>query len=289
MLSYDAVKIIALVVGVCALWSLVFTLTAAKTTSGQSFCVFIGTSVSSEPTNDLLSEMQDNGAFSYNILDAYTRLSDEQYYTTLLSSYAMTGELDVAVVTNVAKEENTSSEFATLVDGYEAYEIFLLLDDCEAYLRNFGTNATKSNADIRTVEFDREKIALNFRTMSKGDNRYRTEEQILSGIEQEIVRINDLRKALISVNGVIAAHPELLTYYKRSEESGSPDDVAKAYGIDVSKIKGGKKDIVSLWNNGNDAQNIVLVFFDMESFQPDMQYECVSFLNYIFSVYGNYN
>ena len=70
MLSYDWIKIIGIIVAICIVWSLVFTMTATQITTTQKFYVYnyLGNNAFDDPFRKLYDQTHKN-EFSYEIIE----------------------------------------------------------------------------------------------------------------------------------------------------------------------------------------------------------------------------
>ncbi len=225
MLSYDWISIIIGAIVAIVVWSLVFTMTATRITSAQQFTVFnyMG-NLSFSNTNfyDVYGKAFMDGKFSAEVLELedFDLPMQEEVASTLLEGHLGTNNGDLVFAANifdeksqgykdpVTEEEKHYTYLEEFLRGYH-YHLFNLDTEAEngffkrmeAYLNVYfeggyenGTlNKTKAEADFRA------------RIKANKDKRYKKEEQILVGLEQDYERLEKYRDALVEFYGYLDA------------------------------------------------------------------------------------
>ena len=88
MLSYDWLKIIGMIVGICVVWSLVFTMTATQITPTQKFYTYsyVGTNFT-----DAFAKEYKKEVFSYEVIEAKTEVLSSEVNTGAIGSGSTSG------------------------------------------------------------------------------------------------------------------------------------------------------------------------------------------------------
>lgn len=173
-----------------------------------------------------------------------------------------------------------------------------------------GLNSNYDNLDqVFSEQFSQSKISKNFRSRMKKDNRFRKEDDIQKGIKQETARIKKLVKEVLDFDKVLQKEELLYKYTKYSQavEEYAEDDYYSneyftarerekklgrenaAYGINVAKLNlftNTEKavttkyfQLANLDPESVSSDNVVMMAFNFRSYQPDLQFECISFMN----------
>ena len=138
MLSYDWLKIIGMIVGICVVWSLVFTMTATQITPTQKFYTYsyVGTNFT-----DAFAKEYKKEVFSYEVIEAKTEVLSSEVNTILEARFAV-GEGDLIFLANA---KNAKDKYkATDENG----NVLKDENDKEIYLYNNYTQ-TFANGRVR--------------------------------------------------------------------------------------------------------------------------------------------
>lgn len=303
MLSYDWIFILVVVVIACVAWSLIYTMAGVRLSVGQTFNIQYYYSVNASKSKQLTSDLTDRNVFSYDVIGGvHAEAVDEQYGAQILSARASTHEGDVMIIDNEpktqevtldgVKTEVTFSNFMAFVDGYPMYDMEQLLNDAEAYLAQFYTGDALDDA----------KIEAHFDERMKGDNRYRKEDARREGVIAEIARISALETEVAAFRSLFEQHKDLFVSYSRytyryylGEAKKEEIQAPKYYGINLGYLAGyrGEKESVSsmFWLSGDteetaSAEHVVLTVYNYLQYQPDLQFEAISFINYLVRTYS---
>lgn len=250
MLSYDWLKIILSIAAGILVWSLVFTTTATRITPSQSFGIFnyLGSSVSTK-FNDYADRPE---LFSYEVLEVSAQdlnVSGDQYAFQIMEARLATDEADVMFVANIdggylEYSENGETKKATYLEDflYRYYAYAYRLDDADGqkgyltqmkeYLNGYY-NGDYTNAD----GLDEQKVESDFRARAKNnkDKRYKTEEKIQQGVQDDIQRIQSYRQSLVDFyeyldKGYIQLTQETLHFV---DSNGQPHDITGSFSINL--------------------------------------------------------
>lgn len=318
MLSYDWLKILIVVIAAIFVWSLLFTTTATRCTDGENFylVVYEGVKTTNASSNaKYLDDMTNEGAFSYDVLSrSVTEISSTGQYSAsyMLSLRLSTHEGDVFLsgggndLRKAQEEGKAEIETVAQVQYLVNNGILQSIDDLLVAAREYCTKSfiTENGDGTYTVnEKEIEKYFREYRIRSARNYKktYRTEAQITEGVKKEIERIETIYKNYLYITKAIektkGTENDFLWYtakmYRETEGGEVKYKDTKAYGIDLSKVKGGSEEVESQWylidKEGKiTTDGLVLTVFDYTQYQPDMQYETLSFLAHTLRKFGNY-
>lgn len=315
VLSYDWIKMIAMVVAVVLVWSLLWTMFSPRASVGQTFDLFVYSDFAGKGAGEALSEAKEGGAFSYDVLKFGSRELLSDYYSTIMSAVTPSGEGDVMITSDFPEAvEKNESKARTFIDGYGniVYSYDALIADAKNYCtsNDFVISNGEGGYSLNSAA-----IEVYFRKRMKDDPRFRTEEKILAGLENEKARIKKVWNDAVSVEYVLTSHPELIWEYDRYEQTVNAqpegdkkqeyEDMkneygggVKKYGVNLGKLSGGEKQITDLYSKvvyddegkivSSTADGIIMFVFNFKSMQPDLQYESLGFVKYIISAYSNF-
>lgn len=321
LLSYEWVKMIALIVAGVVVWSLLFTTLGTRITVGENFTFFTYEgvyTVGSENKNEtLLNEAKNKGYFSYDVLETNSSsiVSGGQYTATYMLSLKMTTQDgDVMIISDgravTEKEEGESvSDLGTIINSGYLCDIQTLLTKARDYCVYDHLFITENEDGTYTVNEDViRKYFLEVRVKSAKNYKktYRTAEQKENGAKLEINRIKKLYENYLYVSKAIAKaksndsdflwYGEIYTYDSKGNVIKEKTEV-RPFGIDLYKlntpfIESGIPDIANTWYTYADgkttAEGLVACVFDFTSYQPDLQYETLGFLRYLIETYSGY-
>ena len=298
-LAYEWILTIVAAVAAIIVLELIYTVAAVRLSVGQQFKYYMDEDlyVYDRSMGDIYSllgvDMGKNGkTFSFDVLSVETENLTSSY--NVLSTRLSVQEGD-AIFTSSFEEEGKSVRVKTVIDEFPVYDMEGLKNSAKEYLQKF----VRSGGDIYTEgDYDETKIKNYFDKRMKGDNRFRTEKEKEEGRQNEIGRITKLAKDVKDFETLMTIGEEKGLFYKytkyeqaaasneyysaayeREKEKGKEDLV---YGFNMAALTGGAKnvsDYLKLSGDKTDGANgVVLVLFDFSDDQPDLQYECISFV-----------
>lgn len=314
-LSYDWIKIVALVLGICFFWVIAYTIGAPRASTGQQFHLFVYTNgfnayVGAE---DVLDAMKNDGAFSYDVLSFNTRTMTSDTYETIIGTVTYASEGDVMICSNYTSDENPNdSDFKSFIDNYGTQ-----LFDYESIIKSAKEYCTKQGLiylDSTTGEYktDNAKIRSYFASRMQKDPRYRNKEseKYEQGVLNEIERIKLIWNNANTLEQCLEQHPELKSDYRRYEQylANNEDDeealtyynneTVKTWGINLGALTDGANSITDVYSSavydeegnliGVSADNIVICVFSYINAQPDHVYESLGAVNYFIKNYSNF-
>ena len=221
MLSYDWIKIVGIIVAICIVWSLVFTMTATRITTTQQFKVYnyAGNRSFSNDFIDLYNRAFDK-EFSYEIIEIGQEELNQELNTILEARFAV-GEGDLMFIAHAenkndaytvgeGEESQTYYRNYTETFAYSRVRFLYSLDGEDSYFKGIEEYLSKyfvdgsGNGDWENGELDEEKAKADFRARVKKDKRFKTEAQLLQGEKDDIARLNSYRDALKEFYGYYA-------------------------------------------------------------------------------------
>ncbi len=308
MLSYDWIKIIAIAAAAIIVWSLLFTMLATRATIGQTFYFYYFNDMELKNNEKLntLDYLKEKNALSYDVLE-FTQgsFSDDSQTSQAMAAWFSAKQGDILWVSDVKPEPEKEGEetFSRLQQFATSYYSILAplgedyVDDdgkivkedylktCEKYLAQFYTDG-----DFREGNLEAGAVENSFRTRMKKDKRYKTEAQIAEGIKDETARIENLRDSYLNVQkalevGVLSIK-ETKIWQDKNNDNNVDDDEWKTVrcAFDLSNLT----NITEYITNGDkDKSNegICLSVFDWAASQYDLQFEPITYLNFILTTY----
>ncbi len=316
LLSYDWLKIVAVSVAAIFVWVLIFTMTATRITSAQTFTVvnyFGNAAMPSGGKGSIYNAYKEN-VFSYEVIETsqVDAPASGEYGHTVLEARMSTSEGDVVFVPNV---EDASSEYEVTVNGVTekkrdtylqqllsryGYQLFKLDPNAEdGYFKSMERflNRYYEN-DYKGGQLNESLVEQDFlaRIQKNKDKRFKTDAQIEQGIQDEIKRIQKYRDALIEfygyVNEGLVAFTSTAIY---DHETGEVSPIYNGiYSINLCPNKdtmGELKNVAYYYETvkneeGNDvlsptALNMNVAFLNFEDTEDSFEYENLLYVNYV--------
>lgn len=308
MLSYDWIKIIAIAAAAIILWSLLFTMLATRATIGQTFYFyyFNGMTLKNSERVNTLDYLKEKNALSYDVLEfSVGSFGDDANASQAMAAWFSAKQGDILWSSDLkdppTKEgEETFSKLQSFATAY--YSILAplgenLLDDkgtlvkedyllaCEKYVARFY-----AGEDIDKGELDTDAVENHFRTRMKKDKRYKTESQITEGIKDETARIRNLRDSYLNVRkalevGVLSIRDTKIWQDKNNDNKVDDDEWKIVHcAFDLSNLT----NITEYIDNGKkdkSSEGLSLSVFDWASDQYDLQFEPITYLNFLLTTY----
>lgn len=295
-LAYEWILTIIVAAAAIIVWELVYTVSAVRLTTGQSFKFYYDENVASLG-DGYFYEMLSDDVFSYDVKELSSESLSSSY--NVLSTRLSVFEGDVIFTDCVAKEDG-NVRAAELVDQY-GYNYERLLSDAKSYLSAFLK--TEGENPLVYENLDENKIIANFNARAKKrvyKNSLRAGE---ISFNDELDRIKKLCAETSDFERLLSCGKEGLFYrytrYEQSAKNASDKDKAAyetlvgkekdagrenaVYGIDLGVLTGGKNSVTKYVKRAGeaDASGVTILVFDFKSEQEDLQYEAISFINAI--------
>lgn len=216
LLSYDWLKIVALIVAIIFVWSLVFTMTATRITPAQQFTVFNHQANVSLDLGKFYNEYNksiEKGVFSYEVIETNTMdlTTANEYVATMMETRLSTNEGDMIFVPHIGDKdyavkpteeggattytltyaESFFARYYAYVENFDDY-----LGDMETYLQTYF------GEEWETGTLDDAKVESHFRAriQKNKDKRFKKDGEIAQGIADEKQRLEKYRTALMTFN-----------------------------------------------------------------------------------------
>ncbi|MBQ6727594.1 MAG: hypothetical protein IJQ87_01510 [Clostridia bacterium] len=299
------ITIVAAVVAIIVL-ELIYTVAAVRLSTGQQFKYYLDEDLyvydgsAYEIYNLLGVENGENGkTFSFDVLSVESENLTSSYNVLSVRLSVQEGD---AIFTSVKEKEDGSVRAKTIIDQFPVYNLQLLLDSAKEYIAQFKVGDN----------LDENKIRAHFDERMKGDNRFRTEAEKEAGRQNEIGRIVKLAADVEDFETLMTIGEEKGLFYKytKYEQAATNEDNENAraayekektdgrenvvYGINMGALthapeKTDKKNVSDyLKLSDGTAENVVLILFDFSSYQYDLQFECISFVNTLVKEFSDF-
>ncbi len=312
--SYEWILLIAIAVAGILIWELIYTMAGVRLTTGQEFKYYYDETVIGRQAQVLDDELGEAKTLSFDVLNrSYEALNDTM---NVLSTRLSVQEGD-AIFTDCEPDKKAEdlkeNEYNTnrandIIDGYNMYSYDKLVEDAENYLKGF-LPAGSTDSALVYANLDQAKIKANFNKRLGRDNRFRTEAEKVKGIEMEKQRIEQLCEEVTFLKGILeydktlSADDSLFYSYKKYEQASNVQDdfdekkyedlmdkEPQRYGLKMEKLVGGKtigNYVTTRKASTASAEYVVLIIFNFRTYQPDLQYETISFVNYLIRTFSN--
>ncbi len=292
LLSYDLLKICALIVAGVILWSLLFTMFGDSLSEGQSLNVYwYNVSVYGEEINGLLEkksegdfksyEVHETTAYNFGVYSANDMTMPQQF-----AAWTSVGQIDIFIVSNAKDIETEKKDEngipvkvkTSVADNYIHYfaDLNKVVLEAEKYLKKFGYSETLENTENFST------VKSYFHSRKRKDNFYR---HGMINENQEVDRFEKIRYSAEKMKKWLA--DETLDIWVKEEIEGKE----VICGIDMGKLeKVGantqtKKSASTLcgYNVANKkegekaSEGVMLAIFNNQTHQPDLFYESLSF------------
>ncbi len=306
-LSYEWILILIMTVVAVFVLEFVYTVASVRLSTGQQFKIYYDQNLFSDRVAKLYTLMDRKQPFSYDVL----KLDSENLSpnNNVLSIRLSIQDGDVIFTDSLEFEEDGETKLESVrakevIDANPVYTLDNLLIDAKTYLRTFLENEqAPENAELDFQNLSLDKISNHFLNRMKKDNRFRSDEQKADGIIKERERIEKLCRDVKIFQNFLNTAPTSAFYtytkyeqlveketasskesnyqklYQREKDEGREN---ARYGINVSALKtAGKTDPAEYFKvKGKEtADNVVLMAFNFIEFQPDLQFECISFIS----------
>ena len=289
VIVYDGLKIILLSVIICIIAVLVFNAITKKPSDGQDFKLIVDDElITGDDTNPFFAELfsngVENGGYSYETLKGelmYLKGNDESPKSYMLNNvYADIAQDDVCVLA-----EDT---YLGYVSRNNAIDLLQYVDGALNYLTSEGL------CDLNGV-FNVDKVNAYFDRTRGKDSRFKTEEQIKKGKEDELKRLKAIYNNATKLKNCFQAHPELLD--QRTFTYGGVEITGK-FALVLDKFDGNNdRRIENLFkraykDEGGEVkyttQGIYIAIGNNSIENGDLFYENLAFLYTLINTYSTY-
>lgn len=230
MLSYDWVKIVFTAAAVIIVWVLIFTMTATRITSAQTFtvCNYVGNAALGTEFSKSYNEAYTENKFSGEVLKLTTvdLVGNGDYAWQVLEARVATDEGDVMFIsqqpdpdtayavesvdeTTGEKVEETLYKTTYLQSFLRSYRFKLhdlSLESENGFFKQMENYLSKYYTDYQNPDsLNEEKVEEDFlaRIKRTKDKRYKKQAQIEQGIAESVERMEKYRAALVAFYGYL--------------------------------------------------------------------------------------
>lgn len=291
-LAYEWLLIVAIAIAVIVGWELIFGIFSVKLKVGEQFKCLYDYELEYQGSSKLSNDLYEQEVFSPFILEWGTEeLSNN---AELINARLGTQDADVMFTSSV-KDEKGNNRVNDFIDHYlyPVYSYEELLAKAKEYLGSFAVNEGVDVTEFSNLSA--QKIEESFLVRYKKDNRFRTDEQKAQGVLEEKARLQNLCEEVKYFENALTVGKErgIFYTYTRFEqlnriEGGHDDWVAEevknqAFGLDMGKLTGGEQvpQAYAKLSGTTDANGVVLIVFNFNDYQYDLQFESISFINMI--------
>ncbi len=286
-ITYDFIKVIAVMLALCVVLLVVFNAVSDKPTSAQSFYVLCDNEVIIGEDGDMLPidtarKGAKNGGFSYDILQVTTKPIETGAYTAsyMLKTSAELGDDDIFIT-----QEKLGREY---LNGYFATDIVGFVDKAFQY-------CTDNDFFSKSGTINEENIKQYFLKTRKNDNRFRFTDKS-EGIALEIQRIKTIWENATVLQKVFTEHSEIFSDKFTSFTWGGRE-ITGSFAIDLSKLTGG--DVLSnafklaVVNEDSGeisytSDGLYLFLGNNQDVNGDLDYESLAYIRTIIEKYSNF-
>lgn len=294
--AYEWIITVVAAVAAIIVLELIYTVAAVRLSTGQQFKYYMDEDlyVYDSSTGDIYSLLgvktgKNGKTFSFDVLSVEAENLSSSY--NVLSVRLSVQEGDAIFTSSLEKDGTVRAK--SIIDEFSVYDMQSLLNSAKEYIAQF-----KGDGD----SLDENKIRDYFDKRMKGDNRFRTESEKEEGRQNEIERIKKLSLDVQDFETLMSVGEEKGLFYKytKYEQSATTvdDETYRAayekektegrenfvYGFNMAAMthapertdKRNVSDYLKL--SGGTAYGVVLVLFDFSAEQPDLQFECISFV-----------
>lgn len=301
-LSYEWIIMILITVLAIVGFEFLYIVSGVRLTTGQTFCYYYDENVSGVNDISFLNTITTTNTFSYDILNIKNEKISSEY--NVLNVRAQTQELDAIFTDTYSSNGEGEYKFnkaKKLIDEYDVFSVEDteggIINGAKKYLSQFLSNPDGDPLDFNGL--DKAKIQSHFKERTKNHRVYRN--SINAGeisVENEYQRIQKLCEdtsfliKALQYDDTLPEESKIFYSYKRYEQANASgeksrpvEETAKRFGLNVSRLGDEARKFFTMTETEKQA-DIILVLFDYTGYQPDLQYESISFMC---SVIKNYS
>ncbi len=302
LLQYEWIIIAIVTAIIIVAVNMLYVVTAVRLSAGQHFHYFFDENVNNayeDSFYNLLTKEPPENTFSFDVLEVSGEKLTKNY--NLLNTRLTAKEGD-AIITDTVPVDYGGYPYRRanlLIDNYRITPVYSfedLLKDANEYLDRFYVGDA----------LDENSVKVNFEKRTKGDNRFLSEKDKKAGLEKEILRIQKIKSSaallekLLDLDDTLSDSEKLFYRYTRYEQSYNiaaekekeeyreiyekekAEVGERRYGLITSRLTGGELNSGKFFRlTGGGTSDVVIMFFDLLNYQPDLQFEELSFLDTI--------
>ena len=286
-LSYEWVKIVAIIIAAVVLWTIIFTTAETRLTLAQEYNVYNYEGGNAGVRFLEVEDYDEKRVFSYEVIEANPNDVSKhgEELDAVMQTRLSTNEIDAVFVTDRLagkdgwkyKDDMGVEHDATYLDGflYSYYSAILpfggedgLRKKVETYLNTYFTAGYQDESSL-----DEQKAEADFRARVKKDKRFKKEEQIAQGVQDEKARLIAYANALKTFNSYLSdgtvALQEKTVYFPTADGTAVEQKVTGEYSLNLcpDETKTNFKDLVSYFVDKEEggrektSKNLNLVLF----------------------------
>ena len=311
--SYEWVVMVAIIVASIFLWELFYGFASVKPTVGQEFKFYYDLGISSDNAKSFKTLLEEKNVLSYDVLVCDYEPISEKYDTLRVRLGVGEGDVIISECTSKDSEGNDllSVRANYLIDMFPVYTFDDLIKDAKAYLKTLVKDGAADGAETDyqnfSENFDLAKIKAGFDKRLGNDNRFRSEGDKKAGVQKEIDRVKKLVKDVHDLEYFLQNAPDeyFYRYTKYQETYFTYKDLDEhwdhykdqyrplyeaevlnrpnaRYALNVGALSGGANPSLYFKKAGaTDSTDVVIMAFNFKEMQPELQFECVSFMSMI--------
>lgn len=287
LLAYDWLKIIITIVVAIFAGVVVLSMIGTKPTDEQEIhLIFYKDLYLCDDFSDKLEEETDD-IFSYEVFsaDSFAMSSDSTYADMALSARYAAGERNMLFSSTLRDEDNDTLYVDEAV--LSCYSILENLDDYMADAEEYADSFY--GGDYVGGALDEEYLSVQFTARVKGDKRYKNDESLAAGLEDEKERIAMLRSAIITVNSALEQGIIEKYYVTVTLDDDSTQTAAYAYRIGTSKTSS-LVNIMYYYNTESGAKTsdgiCACIYKPVNEDVTYMRFESLNYIAYLINTYA---
>lgn len=290
MLSYDWLKIVGVLIAAVVFFSVFFTIIGTRATVGQQFYVYVFNGLNTGGEFVQLGDtLKSRDIFGYDILDTGCESfkTNKLYGDSVFFARRAADEGRVMFVDDIRVEDEDGKEHSTLLsfidnagEEQESFHFFLdpevFLNDCKTYLANFF-------GEDLNGEIDGDKAREAFMARNGKDKRFRTAAKKEAGVQDEIARLEKLKKDYLFVSASVG-EGKPLSYITYESEIKTHTIAFSMSSLNLTSLV-----YYTAETEEGEAQtnrDVALCIFNNGTKEGDLKYETVNFLAYLLRTYG---
>lgn len=309
LLAYEWIAMMITIVVAIVVLEFIFNASAARLTTGQQFNYYYDTTIYSGNDKAFKQFLEDKNTFSYDIINVSGEGLTDQYNTLPLRTSVQAADIMITELTDVPDNNKLMRRANLHIDSQSISSIEKLVKNAKEYVKPFVTDLVNLNAPT----LNEQAIEENFNKRMAGDNRYRfNKEERAKGLALEKERIIKLCKDISDLEYLmerdesLPENQKLFYSYKKytqtcnalAEDSSErqryeqllANEQVERYGLRVDRLltNKNKKNPSDFFKKvgGGSAQDVVILAFDFTKYQPDLQYETLSFITMVVREFG---
>ncbi len=283
--TYDLLKVLAVSIAFCIIFTLVFGIVEKKPTEGQRFTILYADDVIlGDESKDLINRLVDTkneSAFSYDILKIEPKqiMVGNQSPLYLMSTYSDLCDDDVFMCTNTLISDYVETSRAEDLDKYVEKAFTYLYDN------NFYSKENVINEDV---------IIAKFLEKYGKDSRFKKSEELELAKLEEIKRIKNIFNNATILKEVFKNNPQIFDDKYNKITSLNYEG---RFAIDLGKLSGGEKHVSNAFSRevvdektnevSYTADGVYLLIGNKQHKNGDLHFEGLNYLVNMLKTYSN--